>query len=89
MSQPPIILPICTVQPDFESLITDVKDGIVPEETFWVSCYNSGEESVHGKAHIVLDESNRDTVLYEGQSGVKLAGNEAQVSMLAFSLSLT
>lgn len=76
MSQPPIILPISTVQPDFESLITDVKDGIVPEEKFWVSCYKTGEESVHGKVHLALNERNRDLVEYEGQGGIQFTGND-------------
>lgn len=81
MSQPPIILPIVTVQPDFESLVTDVKDGIVPEEKFWVSCYKTGEDSVHGKVHLALNERNRDLLEYEGQGGVEFHGNEAEVGI--------
>ena len=81
MSQPPIVLPIATVRTDFESLITDVKDGIVPEETFWVSCYKTGEDSVHGKVHLVLDERNRDLVHYEGLNGIQFVGDDAKVSI--------
>lgn len=83
MSQPPIILPIATVQPDFENLITDIKDGIVPEETFWVSCYKTGEESVHGRVRLALNERNRDLVEYEGQGGVQFSGDDVKVSMHA------
>ncbi|KIP10458.1 hypothetical protein PHLGIDRAFT_496113 [Phlebiopsis gigantea 11061_1 CR5-6] len=64
MSQPRIVLPITTIQPDFESILTDVKDGIVPEDTFWVSCYKTGEQSVHGKAHLTLNERDRDVREY-------------------------
>ncbi|GJE96206.1 WD40 repeat domain-containing protein [Phanerochaete sordida] len=78
MSQPPIILPVSTVQNDFESLITDVKDGIVPEETFWVSCYKTGEESVHGKVRLALSEQDRDLVEYGGHGGVTLTGNDTK-----------
>ena len=89
MTQPPITLPITTVQPDFESLITDVRDGVVPEEVFWVSCYKTGEDSVHGKAHLVLNEQNRNLVDYEGQNGVEFTGDELKVSMGALLVVLT
>ncbi|EKM58478.1 uncharacterized protein PHACADRAFT_117466, partial [Phanerochaete carnosa HHB-10118-sp] len=78
MSQPPITLPISTVQHDFESLITDVKDGIVPEETFWVSCYKTGEESVHGKVRLALSEQDRNHVEYEGKGGVHFWGDDTK-----------
>jgi hypothetical protein len=89
MSQPPIVLPISTVQTDFESLITDVRDGIVPEETFWVSCYKTGEDSVHGKARVVLSERNREIVEYEGQKGVQFHGDDLKVSMIMLRVSST
>ena len=66
----PYVLPICSVQPDFETSVSDVRDGIVPEETFWLSCYKAGEKSVHGKVHVSLNERDRNTVDYEGSGGV-------------------
>lgn len=89
MSQPRIVLPITTIQPDFESILTDVKDGIVPEDTFWVSCYKTGEQSVHGKAHLTLNERNRDVVDYIGQGGIEFNGHEAKVSICLLAVSLT
>ena len=53
----------------------------MPEEKFWVSCYKTGEESVHGKVHMALNERNRDLLEYEGQGGVVFHGNEAEVGI--------
>ncbi|THH00077.1 hypothetical protein EW026_g2405 [Hermanssonia centrifuga] len=66
-----ITLPICTIQTDFKSLIEDVRNGAVPEDTFWISCYKTGEPSVHGKVHLTLNEIDRDLVVYEGTEGVE------------------
>ncbi|KAI0675524.1 WD40 repeat-like protein [Trametes maxima] len=65
------VLPICTVQHDFQAVVKDVLEGVVPEDTFWVSCYRFGEPSVHGKATATLDENDRNLVLYEGRNGVQ------------------
>ena len=70
METDPLVLPICTVQPDFLSVISDINQGLVPEETFWLSCYKAGEPSVHGKVYTTLDEVNRDLVRFEGREGV-------------------
>ena len=83
------MLPIATVQTDFESLLTDVRDGIVPEDTFWVSCYKTGEQSVHGKVHLALNERDRDVVDYGGQGGVNFSGDDAKVGMSVPVVSLT
>ncbi len=67
-----IILPICTIQHDFQTaVIRDVRDGALPEDKFWVSCYKKGEPSVHGKVSATLDEQNRDLVLFETHDGVE------------------
>ena len=66
MSENPIVLPIATVQTDFESLIDDVFSGLVPEDKFWLSCYKSGEQSVHGKVHLSLNERDRILVDFRG-----------------------
>ncbi|KAI0741940.1 WD40 repeat-like protein [Daedaleopsis nitida] len=68
----PIILPICTIQHDFQAVVKDVHGGLVPNDHFWISCYKDGEPSIHGKAVASLDERNRDLVLYEGHGGVGL-----------------
>lgn len=67
---PPIQLPIVTIQPDFNSVISDVRDGAVPDESFWLSCYKTGETSVHGKVRAKLDERDRNLVTFEGSGGV-------------------
>lgn len=89
MSQPPIVLPISTVQPDFESIITDVEDGMVPEDSFWVSCYKTGENSVHGKVRLTLNEHDRNVVDYEGQDGVQFSGRKVEVSISSMALLVT
>ena len=32
METDPLVLPICTVQPDFLSVVSDINQGLVPEE---------------------------------------------------------
>jgi hypothetical protein len=68
----PISLPIATVQHDFETVMTDVREGTVPSEDFWISCYHQNEPSVHGKVRAELDERDRRLVLLEGRDGVKI-----------------
>lgn len=70
----PILLPIVTVQHDFQSVITDVKEGTVPSEAFWISCYKLNETSVHGKAIAELDSSDRNLVTLKSQNGVNING---------------
>ncbi|KAI0352369.1 WD40 repeat-like protein [Trametes cingulata] len=77
------VLPICTVQHDFQAVVKEVLDGIVPEDTFWVSCYKYGEPSVHGKAVAALDEHNRDLVLYQGRDGIQFRDNGAALYSVA------
>lgn len=72
MNVDPIVLPIATVQPDFLSVISDVREGFAPEDTFWLSCYKSGETSVHGKVYATLDDVDRSLVRLEGRDGVQM-----------------
>ncbi len=73
----PLILPICTVQPDFDVSVRDVDEGLVPEEKFWLSWYKSGEESVHGQVSVSLNENDRSLLEYNGLKGVAFnAGSE-------------
>ncbi|PCH39929.1 WD40 repeat-like protein [Wolfiporia cocos MD-104 SS10] len=68
----PIILPVATIQHDFLSVVSDVRDGLVPEDKFWLSCYKDGEPSVHAKVVATLDDIDRDLVRFEGVDGVVL-----------------
>ena len=68
----PIFLPITTVQHDFETVMTDVREGTVPSEDFWISCYRQNEPSVHGKVQTELDEKDRHLVLLKGRDGVQI-----------------
>lgn len=67
-----IFLPITTVQHDFEVVATDVREGTVPTEDFWISCYHQSEPSVHGKVRAELDEKDRHLVLLKGRDGVEI-----------------
>lgn len=73
---PPIQLPIVTVQHDFDDVISDVRDGILPSESFWLSCYKTGEPSVHGKVHASLDDRDRNLVRFENHGGVEFKHNQ-------------
>ncbi len=69
--QTSITLPIATVQPDFENVISDVREGRIPEDSFWLSSYKMGEPSVHGRVEVALDEVDRTLVLFTGVNGVE------------------
>lgn len=64
-----ISLPVVTVQPDFHQVITDVDQGLVPIDNFWVSCYKTGETSVHAKVDVELDEVDRSLVRFTPRDG--------------------
>ena len=64
-----ISLPVVTVQPDFHQVIRDVDDGLVPVDKFWVSCYKTGETSVHDKIEVELDDVNRSLVRFTPKDG--------------------
>ncbi|KAI9064068.1 WD40 repeat-like protein [Trametes sanguinea] len=83
MAAQPNILPICTVQHDFQVVVKDVLDGLVPEEKFWVSCYKCGEPSVHGKAVASLDDRDRNLVIYEGRDGIQFKHHGRDVFSIA------
>lgn len=64
-----ISLPVVTVQRDFNDVIKDVDDGLVPVDKFWVSCYKTGESSVHAKVEVELDHIKRDLVRFGARDG--------------------
>jgi proteasomal ATPase-associated factor 1 len=68
----PIFLSITTVQHDFQAVATDVREGTVPSEDFWISCYHQNEPSIHGKVRTELDQNDRHLVLFKGRDGVQI-----------------
>lgn len=63
MSTPnPVVVPVVTIQPTAGEIIQEVNDGVIPMDKFWVSCYKTGEPSVHTKIHVELDERDRNLV---------------------------
>ncbi|KAJ8519823.1 hypothetical protein ONZ45_g3258 [Pleurotus djamor] len=84
-SNPSVTLPIVTIRLDFTSVISDVQSGIVPYDSFWLSCYKEGSSSVHGKVKAELDDDDprREKVKFTGQEGVSLASTEGNPSYLA------
>lgn len=70
------VLPIVTVQPDFRTVISEVQSGLLPSESVWVSCYKTDCPSVHAKVNVVLDEVDRDAIVFEVREGdVKIQRN--------------
>ena len=63
MENLPLYLPVVTVQPSFTEVIQEVRDGVIPSEKFWVSCYKDSEPSMHAKVNVELDEVDRCLVL--------------------------
>ncbi|KAG8700030.1 hypothetical protein FRC09_006218 [Ceratobasidium sp. 395] len=60
-----------TVQVDALSVIKDVEEGLVEAEDFWVSCYETGKPSVHGKVRVTIDEDVRDQCAFRGRDGIE------------------
>ncbi|KII89068.1 hypothetical protein PLICRDRAFT_91516 [Plicaturopsis crispa FD-325 SS-3] len=63
------ILPIATIQPTFAEVISDVRAGLIPQDTFWVSCYRADAPSVHAKVDVTLHGTDRDRVLFAVREG--------------------
>src|ERR1700722_5347539 len=79
-----ILLPIITVQPTFQTVISEVNSGIIPFDTFWVSCYKQSEPSIHAKIHVELDETRRDVVNLvpkDGDVQIQRANNHVSWSL--------
>ncbi|KAF7290358.1 WD40 repeat-like protein [Mycena chlorophos] len=57
-------LPVLSVQHTFPEVISDVRSGQLPHDTFWLSCYTEGP-GTHAKVRVTLDEVQRDTVKLE------------------------
>ncbi|EMD37237.1 hypothetical protein CERSUDRAFT_155788 [Gelatoporia subvermispora B] len=68
----PSTLPICTVQHDFQTILSEVREGLVPEDKFWLSCYEDGQPSVHGRVVVDLDDRDRDLARVHARDGVEM-----------------
>jgi proteasomal ATPase-associated factor 1 len=64
-----ITLPIVSVQSDLADVIADVDSGLVPADSFWLSCYLAGEPSVHAKVQATLDDVDRNLVRFTPKDG--------------------
>ncbi|KAL6307327.1 WD40-repeat-containing domain protein [Sparassis latifolia] len=69
----PVRLAICTIQADFPDVINDVRTAAVPDGAFWLSCYKTGEPSVHANVHAALDDHDRDLVRLSPSHDVRLS----------------
>lgn len=56
-------LPIITAQSDFLVTIEEVKEGLIEEGSFWVSCYRDGHPTVHEDVKVSINETDRDEIL--------------------------
>jgi proteasomal ATPase-associated factor 1 len=50
-----IDLPQVTIQHDFQTVMSDVRDNVILQEDVWLSCYKTGESSLHTKLSIAKD----------------------------------
>ncbi|KAG8714740.1 hypothetical protein FRC08_011499 [Ceratobasidium sp. 394] len=60
-----------TVQVDALSAVKDIEEGVIEAEDIWVSCYETGKPSVHGKVRVAIDEKARDRCAFNGREGVE------------------
>ncbi|KZV65401.1 WD40 repeat-like protein [Peniophora sp. CONT] len=65
------VLPQATVQDTFPDVLNEVHNGTIIAEDIWLSCYKSGEPSVHGKVGTGLHAVDRGTVELSGRDGVQ------------------
>ncbi|THU93473.1 hypothetical protein K435DRAFT_967274 [Dendrothele bispora CBS 962.96] len=76
-SVPMQTLPVVTAQSTFSTVVHEVYSGSVPFEDVWLSCYDyspsrSGEpatRSSHAKVKVLLDEVDREKVIFETKEG--------------------
>ncbi|KAJ6606014.1 WD40-repeat-containing domain protein [Mycena vulgaris] len=87
----PSKLPVVTIQPTFLEVIEEVRSGIVPSDTFWLSCYKPAEPSIHTKVRVTLDEVNRDVIHLEPSGGIEItdSGKDKYVVSSKLGLSAT
>ncbi|KAF7291125.1 WD40 repeat-like protein [Mycena indigotica] len=76
-------LPILNVQHTFPEVISDVRSGGLPQDTFWLSCYGDGP-GIHSKVRVTLDDIQRDVVKLDGSLGIEIKEQGKNVS-IAFS----
>ncbi|KAJ3932319.1 MAG: WD40-repeat-containing domain protein [Lentinula lateritia] len=69
-------LPIVTVQPTLPTVVNEVYSGVIPFENIWISCYNDyssdppvPSSSIHSKIRVVLDDEDREKVVYQVREG--------------------
>ncbi|KAJ3861923.1 WD40-repeat-containing domain protein [Lentinula novae-zelandiae] len=69
-------LPIVTVQPTLPTVVNEVYSGVIPFENIWISCYNNyssdppvPSSSIHSKVRVVLDDEDREKVVYQVREG--------------------
>ena len=69
----PLVLPIITIQPDLQTVISEVYEELIPSKPIWVLCYKSGEESFHANIKVILDEVDRNKVFFrKGDGGMEV-----------------
>ncbi|TFK50371.1 WD40 repeat-like protein [Heliocybe sulcata] len=88
----PITLPVVTIQPTLQTVLDDVRSGLVINEDIWISCYRLGSTSVHGKVRLSLNEKDRSQVSLDARDGVEinsLGGSSYTVACPSLSIAPT
>lgn len=68
----PTILPYVALQPDFSNVFADIRDGTVLAEDIYLSGYQSGSASVHGKVNVSMSGNSTQDFALEARDGVNL-----------------
>ncbi|KAF9481080.1 WD40 repeat-like protein [Pholiota conissans] len=69
MTTSSLTLPVVTIQNTFPEVLQEVQEGIIPHDKFWVSCYKTGETSIHAKVNAELDDRDRNLVVLKAVDG--------------------
>lgn len=73
-----VVLPLITVQDDFQTVIADVQDATVPQESFWISCYKQNCESVHGRVSVQPKQGRLHGITTTTGSGLDLIPDKVE-----------
>ncbi|KAF7313182.1 WD40 repeat-like protein [Mycena kentingensis (nom. inval.)] len=77
----PTNLPILALQPTFPEVVADVLNGVVADESFWLSCYTEAPTGLHAKVRVSLDETDRSLVRLDANEGFQVKGTKYRYSV--------
>ncbi|GAA5815955.1 hypothetical protein MFLAVUS_009474 [Mucor flavus] len=63
-------LPFISVQADWDEVVREVDSNTIPEGSFWIACYLTGKQSVHGS--VLVKRTPENEIELEGKDGFSI-----------------